>query len=95
MDCEVAEGPSNWKKRQEAVTKAISTVAKKSGSSIAEGIAKRKEADESNDVNCAVISQLCYEAQDQLRSGKMSLKEVVTELSDALLAMTDGEKKKA
>ncbi len=93
--CEVA-GPSDWKKRQEAIDRKIAFIAKDSKSDIAGGIAKRKNAEASNDVNCSVISQLCYEAQDQLRSGKMSLKEVVEDLCEALESMEgmkDDEKK--
>jgi hypothetical protein len=81
------EGPGDWKKRQEAVDKRMATIAKKSGSDLAGDISKRKEAKKTNSANIEIISMLSYEAQDQLRSGKMTLKEVVKDLCEALEAM--------
>jgi hypothetical protein len=81
------DGPSDWKKKQEAVDKKMAAIAKKSGSDLAGDISKRKEAKKTNSANIEIISMLSYEAQDQLRSGKMSLKEVVKDLCEALEAM--------
>lgn len=85
------DGPDDWKKRQAAINKRLEGVAKKSGSEIAKKISKQKEAqsDKGLDQNCSIISMLSMEAQDQLRSGNMSLKEVVKDLCEALEAMVD------
>lgn len=93
MFAEECAGPSDWKKRQEAVDKKIAIIGKKSD--IAADISKRKTARKTNQENIEIISTLSYEAQDQLRSGQMTLKEVVEDLCDALKAMLsiDGDDK--
>ena len=85
------DGPDDWKKRQEANNSRLAAIAKKSGSKIAEVISDRREkkADATIDQNCEMISTLCYEAQEQLRSGKMTIKEVIKELCDALECVPD------
>lgn len=87
---EECSGPSDWKKRQEAVDKKLALIGKKSD--IAADISKRKTARKSNQENIEIISTLSYEAQDQLRSGKMSLKEVIEDLCDAFKAMLTMDK---
>lgn len=93
---ETAEGPSDWKKQQEAIQKRLKSVAKDSDSKIAKTISDRKEkrSDKSIQQNCELISMLCYEAQDQLREGKMSVKEVVKDLCEALESVASMKEEK-
>jgi len=91
------DGPNDWKKRQEAINKRLKGVAKESGSKIAKEISDRKDrkADATIDQNCEMISTLCYEAQEQLRSGKMTVKEVIKDLCEALECIPDVKFEKA
>lgn len=95
FDEPIAMNETDWQKEQkrknEAIKKRLGSVVKKSGSELAKRVLKQKEnkGDDKVDQNCEMISTLCYEAQDQLRSGKMSLKEVVTDLCEALEALAD------
>ena len=94
---EVEPSTSKWeqenKRKQEAIKKRLAGVAKSSGSDIAKSLSKQRQnsSDKSIGENCELISMLCYEAQDQLRSGKMTLKEVVSDLCEALEAITDSK----
>ena len=88
---------SDWekenKRKQEAIKSRLEGMAKGSKSDIAKSLSKQKKnsGDKSVSVNCELISMLCYEAQDQLRSGKMNLKEVISDLCEALESLEDSK----
>ena len=77
----------DYKKRQDAVKKALEQISKSTGSKAAKKAVTEK--DDSKEVTCCLIYQLVDESIDLYKSGEMDFKEMVEDLHKALMAIKE------
>ena len=88
-------GPSDWKKRQDAIKKTLAQAAKKGDGEIIKEVAKEEKRDKPKvQDTCQMLDRLMHEGIEMYRDGDMTLKEMVEDLKlslDALVSVVKEE----